>query len=204
MKLLHVRMMRVKTIKAHNSAMVLLKTVRRRMRNSVNAVAALNVRRNLSTLNKRSILAKLKFMPPWKASSRVSTKSTNVPKTTSMSKTFIASMSIGLHPKAQKRSTSSTVNHTVKNISTASMRSSDVCLTPVSFSIPRASPASSPSISNRTIMPTTLASMIAVQKSSNCLVSRKVLMPLDHSAPPLLAFEAWISSICSVKLFTDD
>eukprot|EP00971_Amphidinium_carterae_P054066 1064495-Amphidinium_carterae.1 len=46
-----------------------------------------------------------------------------------------------------------TVNHTVKNISTASMRSSDVCLTPVSFSIPRASPASSPSISNRTIMP---------------------------------------------------
>mmetsp|Transcript_21323 Transcript_21323/g.38990 ORF Transcript_21323/g.38990 Transcript_21323/m.38990 type:complete len:224 (+) Transcript_21323:804-1475(+) len=188
MKLLQVRMIRVKTIKAHSNAMVLLSTVRKRIRNSVNAVAALNVRRNFRTFTKRNILAKLRFIPPWKASRRVSTKSTRVPKTTNMSKTFIASTSIGLHPRAQNRKRSSTVNQMVKKTSACSMRSSDFWLIPVPLITPRASPASSPSISSRTIIPTTLASMIAVQKSSNLLVSRSLLMGLDHAAPPISAW----------------
>mmetsp|Transcript_11169 Transcript_11169/g.25379 ORF Transcript_11169/g.25379 Transcript_11169/m.25379 type:complete len:213 (-) Transcript_11169:727-1365(-) len=194
-KLLHVKMIIDKTISAHKSAIVLLNTVRKRMRNSVKAVAALNVRANFSTFTRRNNRATLKFMPPSKFKMRVKIRSIKVPNTTKMSNTLIASWKI-VRPNVQNRKMSSTVNQMVKKTSMSSIVCSHPTSTPVLDKLPSSSPAIIPSSSKRMIMPTTFANIIAVQKSSKPLEAKALLIGLDHSAPPRSTFAFCLCNCC--------
>mmetsp|Transcript_29394 Transcript_29394/g.53594 ORF Transcript_29394/g.53594 Transcript_29394/m.53594 type:complete len:256 (+) Transcript_29394:502-1269(+) len=203
-------MIMVNTTIVHISAIVDLSTVLSNMRSSVKADAALNVRKILSTLSSRSILADARFIRFSVSRSLEKTTSNRVEMTMNASKAPSASET-AYHPKAQNLTSNSIVNHVVKKSSITSMTSKLFLVTPALESSPNFSPASSPSISIRTTMVKTLASNTAVHTISNfCditadrsgLVQRQPALTLAPAAG-LMLMTGWWSSISACPISLD-
>mmetsp|Transcript_977 Transcript_977/g.2735 ORF Transcript_977/g.2735 Transcript_977/m.2735 type:complete len:205 (-) Transcript_977:91-705(-) len=181
-KLLAATMIMVRTTIVHTRAIVLLRTVLNKIRNSAKADAALNVRKNFITLSMRIMRATLRLMAPSTEKTLVSVKSTRVETTMKMSNRPRGSLKM-TRPSAQYLSASSAANHTVNEASTSSKTLMWLSVTPVLLSTPTSSPARRPSNSSRTTMVRMLRSMTTVQNMSNSREAKLRRNGLVHDHP---------------------